>query len=277
MSDSRSPGYGTVDRDYAIRLATTAPADDGPVWMVNLMKYREVADYADGQESTISGQEADDLYAPIEILADIGAKPVFFGDVDQQLLGDAPIWDRVAVVKYATRNSFIDMQSRPDFQESYKHKDAGMEQTIVIGCQPMPYPEAPEGAVWPDWAAVPHPPTAEDGPVMVVHVLRFEDPEAADISPGTMEAYTSAAAVVASKHGVRVAGWFSVEGTIVGDGRAWHQVRFNSFPSKRAFMAVATDPARLQAQRDYREKAIAGTYTMIVRPAIDLLAESISE
>jgi hypothetical protein len=102
---------------------------------------------------------------------------------------------------------------------------------------------------------VPHPPTTEDGP----------------------EAYTSAAAVVASKQGVRVAGWFSVEGTIVGDGRAWHQVRFNSFPNKRPFMAVATDPARLQAQKDYREKAIADTYTMIVRPAIDLLAESISE
>jgi len=42
-------------------------------------------------------------------------------------------------------------------------------------------------------------------------------------------------------------------------------------------MAVATDPARLQAQKDYREKAIADTYTMIVRPAIDRLAESISE
>ena len=72
--------------------------------MVNLMKYREVADYPDGRASTISGQEADDLYAPIDILAEIGAKPVFFGDVDQQLLGDAPIWDRVAVVKYATRH-----------------------------------------------------------------------------------------------------------------------------------------------------------------------------
>jgi hypothetical protein len=34
-----------------------------------------------------------------------------------------------------------------------------------------------------------------------------------------MEVYTSAAAVIAAKHGVRVAGWFAVEGTIVGDGR----------------------------------------------------------
>jgi uncharacterized protein (DUF1330 family) len=277
MTDSRNPRYGTVDRDYAKQLAATAPQDDGPVWMVNLMKYRDGAQYADGRQTTISGQEADDLYTPIDILSDIGAEPVFFGDVDQQLLGDSPIWDRVAVVKYPTHTSFIDMQSRSDFQESHQYKDAGMEQTIVIGCEPMPYPEPPEGTVWPDWADVPHPPTEQDGPVMVVHVLRFDDPEAAHISPDAMEAYTSAAAAVASKHGVRIGGWFAVEGTIVGDGRAWHQVRFNSFPSKRAFMAVVADPARLQAQKDYREKAIADTYTMIVRPAIDLLAESIIE
>lgn len=272
-----TPRYGTVDRDYAIRLATTAPEHDGPIWMVNLMNYREVAQYADGRESTISGREADDLYAPIDILAEIGARPVFFADVDQQLLGDAPIWDRVAVVKYPTRRSFIDMQTRPDFQEAHKHKDAGMQQTIVIGCQPMPYPQRPADAIFPDWADVPFPPTQEDGPVTVVRVLRFQDPEAANISPDAMEAYTSTAAVVASKHGVRVAGWFAVEGTIVGDGRAWHQVRFNQFPSKRAFMAVVADPVRLEAQKTYREKAIAYTYTVIVRPSIDLIAASIGD
>ena len=37
MSDTRTPGYGLVDRDYGMRLATTPPDEDGPVWMVNLM------------------------------------------------------------------------------------------------------------------------------------------------------------------------------------------------------------------------------------------------
>ena len=65
-----------------MRLATTPPDDDGPVWMVNLMKYRETADYADGRESAISGREADDLYTPLESLAAVGAEIVFAGDVD---------------------------------------------------------------------------------------------------------------------------------------------------------------------------------------------------
>ena len=60
---------------------------------------------------------------------------------------------------------------------------------------------------------------------------------------------------------------------IVGDGRTWDQVRFNVFPSKAAFMAVALDPERLAAQADHREVAIADTYTFIIRPQIDRIAE----
>ncbi len=273
MSTNR-PRYGQVDRDYGLRLATTPPDEDGPVWMVNLMKYREVAEYADGRASGISGREADDLYAPLGPLAAIGAEIVFVGDVEQQLLGDDTVWDRIGVVKYPTRKAFIDMQSRADFQEQHHHKDAGMASTIVMGCQPMDRMEPPEGVVSADWAEVPHPPTDDDGPVVVLHVLRFEDVEAPDRTPAHMEAYQTAAGRVASKHGVVISGWFAVEGTIIGDGRSWHQVRFNLFPSKAAFMAVATDPDRLVAQQEHREVAIADTYAMIVRPRINDLARS---
>ena len=74
---------------------------------------------------------------------------------------------------------------------------------------------------------------------------------------------------------MRVDGWFAVEGTILGDGRTWDQVRFNAFPSKAAFLAVVMDPARLQAQKADRESAIADTYIMIVRPTINRLAASV--
>jgi len=66
-----------------------------------------------------------------------------------------------------------------------------------------------------------------------------------------------------------------VEGTILGDGRTWDQVRFNAFPSKAAFMAVALDPDRLKAQAEHREKAIADTYTLVLRPSMNRLRESL--
>lgn len=276
---SNTVRYGTPNTEYAMSMAMMSPEDDGPVWMVNLMKYRAVADYADGRESAISGRDADDAYSPLDSLAAVGAAPVFFGDVDQQLLGDATTWDRIGVVKYPTRRAFIDMQSLPSFQKSHHHKDAGMESTIVIGTQPMEMPTPPEGFEQADWADVPHPPTDDDGPVVVVHVLRFHDnpqgTSAANKTPDQMEQYSTEAAKVALGHGVRISGWFAVEDTIIGDGRAWHQVRFNEFPSKAAFMAVVMDPARLEAQKNHREVAIADTYTMIVRARLNELEASI--
>jgi len=76
------------------------------------------------------------------------------------------------------------------------------------------------------------------------------------------------------QQGVRIAGWFKAEGTIVGDGRRWDQVRFNTFPSRAAFMEVVFDPDRLKAQAEHREKAIAETYTFVLRPTIDRLNDA---
>ena len=277
-------GYGTVDPDYGMRLATTPRSEDGPIWMVNLMAYRKVADYGVGNASgidpenggTVSGREADDRYAPLDVLADIGADVVFIGDVEDQLLGDVPRWDRVGVVRYPTRRSFIEMQQREDFQKKHVHKEAGMAETIVAGCLPLETPRLPSDSDPVDWADVPHPPSDEDGSVMLVHVLRFRDGDGTQ-SPTDMETYSNHAAQVAVPHGVRLAGWFAVEGTIVGDGRTWDQVRFNAFPSRAAFRAVVMDPNRLSAQREHREATIADTYTLVVRPTIDRIAESLQD
>ncbi|MEI8238768.1 MAG: hypothetical protein WCI22_05060 [Actinomycetota bacterium] len=260
--------YGQVNREYGMRLATTSPEDDGPIWMVNLMSYRDKADYADGRASNVSGKEADDRYAPLGPLAAIGAEPVFFADVDTQFLNDTPKWDRVGIVKYPSRRSFIEMQNRPDFKELHAHKEAGMSSTIVAGCLPMPIPLVPDDA--PTWAEVPHPPTAEDPYVVVVHVIKFNDDERRK----EMATYTDHASKIAIPNGVRLAGWTQVEGTILGDGREWDQIRFNVFPSRAAFMSVVLDPARLEAQKAFRETAIADTYTLVTRPTIDKLYES---
>ena len=269
------PKYGQIDHDYGLRLATTQPDDDGPIWMVNLMKYHDVAQYADSSSQKISGRKADNLYTPLEPLAAIGAEIVYVGDVETKLLGDDRDWDRIAVVKYPTRRSFIDMQQRKDFKEKHVHKEAGMKETIVMGCLPMDYPN-PQSAL-PDWEKVEHPSSSEDGPIVALHVVKFKDRTELGETPEKMAEYTSKAVTSGTKHGVRISGWFGVEGTIVGDGREWDQVRFNAFPSKAAFMAVIHDPARLEAQKAHREQAILDTYTLIVRTTFDRIKESIEQ
>lgn len=273
MNPALTVRYGQVDEDYARVLGTTPPDDDGPVWMVNLMRYRDRADYTDGRDTELTGQQADDLYAPFDSLAAVGAEIVFFGEVETQLLGDQPAWDRVAVVKYPTRRAFVDMQFRDEFVEHHVHKDAGMAATVIAGTHPFAHPDGPTDA--PELDQVPFPSTNEDPRIVVVHVVAFDTEHATrEESVESMSAYTQHAIDVAVPHGVRVEGWFRVEGTVVGDGRHWDQVRFNSFPSREAFMTVVMDPARLEAQHEFREPAMSDTYTMIVRPLIDRLAES---
>lgn len=125
--------YGTIDTEFATRLATHPPDSDGPALMINFMRYHAEAQYADGTTG-VSGREADDRYAPTEILADIGAKVAFFGDVTSSSGDDR--WDRIGIVCYPTRRSFIEMQSRTDFRAKHEHKAAGMEFTIVVVAAP---------------------------------------------------------------------------------------------------------------------------------------------
>ena len=176
--------YGRVNFEYAADLASREPEADGPIFMVNFMKYREVADYTDqsveGSSASISGMEADDKYAPTEVLANIGADVAFFGRVVAQ--GDPGEWDRMGIVRYPTRRSFIEMQSRKDFQEKHVHKEAGMDYTIVLGALP----------------AVPH----RDIPRRGYVTFRLSaQPIDASVDDQTAS--------------------LTVENTILGDGRAW--------------------------------------------------------
>ena len=131
-----NPRYATLNTDYVAGMLSMPAEEDGPIWMVNLMKYREIADYVDGRKSNISGQEADDLYAPISVLADVGAEIVFAGSVETQLLGDTPKWDRIAVVKYPTRRSFLEMSSRKIFKRNMSiKKRACRRQLLWVACR----------------------------------------------------------------------------------------------------------------------------------------------
>lgn len=271
MTDSidRTLPYGKVNTDYLEQRASAE--DDGPVWMVNLMKYRDIAEYPDGRETELTGREADNIYSPLEQLQALGAEIVFVADVEDQMLGEGTVWDRVAVVKYPNLKAFTELHDQEGYEERHEHKVAGMEKTIILACQPMDIQGVNDNRV--PFDQVPHPPTEEDGEVVVIHVLSFKE-EAPEQTPEDMLAYQRTAGAVARPHGVYIDGFFSVDAETVGDGRTWHQVRFNHFPSKRAFMAVVMDPERLKADDGHRKEAIADTYTMILRPQLNRIAES---
>lgn len=186
--------FGRPNFETAGRWLGLAPDQDGPVWMVNLMQYRAIAQYDDGRSSTLTGKEADDAYAPHGPLAEIGAVVAFHGDVVAQASGD-PSWDRIGIVRYPSQASFFAMQDREDFKELYPHKKAGMAFTIVMGCLPTFAADA-DGVADDTW---------------VMRVRRFTDAEPVGEDPA----------------GVTPIASFAVDGVILGDDRRWDEVRFD--------------------------------------------------
>ena len=194
MADQLTYPFGTVDTETAVRWLRLSGEEDREVWMLNLMKYKAVADYGEAGGPAISGREADDLYAPTAVLDDLGATVPLFGDVVDQLT-DAVAWDRIGIVRYPSRASFFQMQNREDFQKQYRHKEAGMETTIVMGCVPR---------------SVGAPSTEGPSPV-VMRVRRVAE----GATPGP------------DPEGVVPVAHFDVDGVILGDGRRWTDVRFD--------------------------------------------------
>ena len=212
--------YGRIDFDYAMHLATRPPEEDGPIYMVNLMKYHEVAQYDSTNAPKISGREADDRYNPASILNKIGASIVFVADVVKNHVGDED-WDRIAIVRYATRKSFIEMQERKDFAEKHEHKAAGMQRTTIVCCRPL------------DPALDDRPRPTEVKTRRVVMVVRQTDdrPSAFSTMPGSTG--------------------LTAEGTIIGDGRKWDTVQFVLVDSDEAADATVSAIPDLNTGESY--------------------------
>ena len=109
--------------------------DGGPVCMINLMKFREKAKYEDGRETDLTGIEAYDLYGKPtgELIAELGGEIVFTAVLKGMVVGEVEeLWDVMAIAKYPTLQSFIDMISSPIYREAYHHRIAGLEGQLNI-------------------------------------------------------------------------------------------------------------------------------------------------
>jgi len=197
--------YGTVNADLIGKWHGLDPAEDGPFYALNLMAYRDVADYGDASGPRISGREADDRYAPIAPLAAVGASIVLFADVSDQR-GAAPSWDRVAIVRYPTRAAFLEMNESEEFQRLHVHKEAGMRETILASC-------------------VPAGPSADAPGSIVLRVVKGASQLAA--APGAARVAT-----------------FDVEGIVIGDGRTFDRVALDACEDAAAVASsMAADAA----------------------------------
>ena len=115
---------------------------ESPISMVNLLKFKEKAEYEDGRDTNLSGKEAYMIYG-VEVqehLKKVGGEMVFGGEISRLMLGEVEdLWDNVAVARYPSRTAMLEMMMDPDYQESEKHRSAGLLGQLNI--------ETKEGAI----------------------------------------------------------------------------------------------------------------------------------
>jgi uncharacterized protein (DUF1330 family) len=108
-----------------------ALADDGPVTMLNLMRFRERSLDGNG-----SGWDAYLRYSAltIKLIKARGGTIVWTGKAEAVALGapDAHRWDYVALVRYPSRAAFLDMMTSAEYAKANVERENGCADHAII-------------------------------------------------------------------------------------------------------------------------------------------------
>jgi len=114
---------------------------DGPIVMVNLLKYREKAAYAADRteaKENLSGREAYRRYGmtAIQCVNALGGGLVWSGPQALVFIGGhEQDWDDIVCVRYPSRQAFLKMISNPEYLAATYHREAGLARTALICCK----------------------------------------------------------------------------------------------------------------------------------------------
>ncbi len=273
---SGDPSYGKSNPD-AGSFMNVPPEDDTMLYILNLQKYRENAQYDDGRETELTGQDADQLYDPMPEIHKVGGGLVYHGVVKAQIAGKDPTWDAVSIVMYPSRRKVMEMSSSQDFKDTAQHKSASLEVSQIIITTPQEWTFSDKKPL----AAkdIPYPATAQDQSFTFFHLVKYRD--VAEYPPGSnepkrsgreaMELFEKSVEKILHEAGVTPMLRAEVDGVVVGDGRKWSDYLMLRFPSHRAFEDVLQKIGASDFGH-HHAAAIEDEYTLELQNQIDLTA-----
>ncbi|MEL6782189.1 MAG: DUF1330 domain-containing protein [Pseudomonadota bacterium] len=111
------------------------PGPEGPVFMVNLLKFKEKAAYADGRQTDLTGRQAYQLYGMgvAGLITEFGGRLFFMADVTFLSLGQVEdLWDEVAIAAYPNRRALLRMSQSDAWRSLAVHREAGLAGQLNI-------------------------------------------------------------------------------------------------------------------------------------------------
>jgi uncharacterized protein (DUF1330 family) len=133
-------GNMSVNPSPAQIQALMEKGPEGPIVMVNLLKFRSKADYEPSRpeaKENISGLEAYMRYGAVaqKCVAEAGGAIVWGGPQALVFIGGAEQeWDQVVCVRYPSREAFLKMVSQPHYLAATHHRTAGLDRTALLCC-----------------------------------------------------------------------------------------------------------------------------------------------
>ena len=129
----------TIDPDLQKLPALLAALPAGaPIVMLNLLRFREVAQYRDGP-ADYSGREAYRRYSEVALrkLAEVGAEVIYVGAAQGALIAPPEEdWDEVLLVRYPNAAAFMAMLAMPDYREATRHRSAALDDARLVATLP---------------------------------------------------------------------------------------------------------------------------------------------
>ena len=121
------------------QFAESFPADT-PVVMLNLLRFREQAAYADASVPPCSGRQAYAQYSTLiePILAAAGGTVLWAGKAHTALIApDGEQWDEVLLVQYPAREAFLGMITSPAYKAIVHHRTAALADSRLVPSVPL--------------------------------------------------------------------------------------------------------------------------------------------
>ena len=111
----------------------------GSVVMLNLLRFRDIADYSDSPElmpkEPLSGKQAYQLYIEhtLPFLTKSGGEILLMGEGGDFLIGPATErWDAILLVKQNSVNSFIAFESDKEYMKGIGHRTAALSDSRLL-------------------------------------------------------------------------------------------------------------------------------------------------
>lgn len=122
-----------VDPERAQFEAFKALPRDTPIQMLNLIRLREQAVYADGRSG--SGADAYAAYgrASGPIFKRVGGEIIWRGTPENVLIGPLEEhWDIAFVARYPHAGAFLEMVTDADYKNAVRHRQAAVDDSRLI-------------------------------------------------------------------------------------------------------------------------------------------------